>query len=259
MLVIHDPSALPQDGCTFVPTMGALHSGHLELISAANINELPVVVSVFVNPTQFAPDEDFDAYPRTLDADVELARQAGTDVVFAPTVEDVYAEAMDDIPLPMVATEPKLEDATRPTHFQGVCNVVARLFQFTKPTHAFFGEKDYQQLKVIEAMVSKEERFEGIAICAVPTARGEDGVALSSRNAYLSDEERAQAQAVVKALPLGCENEMRAALLDAGLDVDYAVIRDAETLLAPVEGRSRRALIAARAGTTRLIDNGALP
>ena len=258
MRVIHDPKELPQHGCNFVPTMGALHEGHCELIKCANQNSGDVIVSIFVNPTQFAPNEDFSAYPRTLDKDVELAKSSGADIVFAPTVEFVYEKEMDDIPLPTVATEPQLEDASRPTHFQGVCNVVARLFEFTNPVKAFFGEKDYQQLKVIEAMVRQERRWGNLEIVAVPTARDIDGIALSSRNVYLSSEERKQARVISRSLTVGCEHGMKAILEEAGLVVEYAVIRDAETLLAP-SSNPRRALIAARAGSTRLIDNGALP
>ena len=259
MRVIHDPKELPQHGCNFVPTMGALHEGHCELIKCANQNCGDVIVSIFVNPTQFAPNEDFSAYPRTFDKDVELAKSSGANIVFAPTVEVVYEKEMEDIPLPTVATEPKLEDAIRPTHFQGVCNVVARLFDFTNPAKAFFGEKDYQQLKVIESMTRQDNRWSSLEIVAVPTARDIDGVALSSRNAYLSQEEREQARAISRSLTVGCENGMKVILEEAGLDVDYAVIRDAYSLLAPVEGRPRRAIVAARAGSTRLIDNGALP
>ena len=258
MQVIHKPSELPKEGCNFVPTMGALHEGHCTLIQEAKGRDLPVVVSIFVNPTQFAPNEDFSSYPRTLDNDVELAKAAGADIVFAPIPEVVYEMDMDDVQLPTVATEPKLEDANRPTHFQGVCNVVARLFDFTNPVKAFFGEKDYQQLKVIEAMVSQEPRFVDLEIVAVPTARAEDGVALSSRNAFLSPQERMQARAIVQALALDSEDAMRKCLIDAGLVIDYAVIRDSESLLSPTS-KPRRALIAARAGSTRLIDNGALP
>ena len=153
MRVIHDPKELPQYGCNFVPTMGALHEGHCELIKCANQNGGDVIVSIFVNPTQFAPNEDFSAYPRTLDQDVELAKSSGADIVFAPTVDIVYENEMEDIPLPRVATEPKLEDASRPNHFQGVCNVVARLFDLTNPVKSFFGEKDYQQLLIIRNLV----------------------------------------------------------------------------------------------------------
>jgi len=257
MQVIHNPSELPKEGCNFVPTMGALHEGHGTLIQEASKDDLPVVVSIFVNPTQFAPTEDFSAYPRTLTQDIELASAASADIVFAPTAEVVFEKEMEDISLPKVATAPMLEDASRPTHFQGVCNVVARLFDFTNPVKAFFGEKDYQQLKVIESMVSQENRWGDLEIIPAPTARGEFGIALSSRNAYLSPEERMQARAIVQALELGSEEAMLTCLSDAGLAVDYAVIRDAETLLAPTSN-PRRALIAARAGSTRLIDNGAL-
>jgi len=259
MRVIHDPSELPQDGCVFVPTMGALHIGHSTLIKSASAFSLPTVVSIFVNPTQFAPDEDFRAYPRAFDDDIELAYSAGADFVFAPTETTVYPKRLKDIPLPKVASEPKLEDSHRPTHFQGVCNVVARFFDLVHPKIAIFGEKDYQQLKVIQAMVQNEKRWHELDIVSIPTVRDDDGVALSSRNVYLSIEERTKACAIVQALSIGREDAMRHALENADLIVDYAVIRDAETLMAPQQHKPKRALIAARAGETRLIDNGALP
>ncbi len=260
----------------FVPTMGALHAGHADLIRRARdlAGASPVVVSIFVNPTQFAPGEDLDRYPRTLDADVALAESSGADVVFAPALETVYppGSTPDPPPLPTVATAPQLEDAHRPTHFAGVCQVVARLFDLVRPRWAVFGEKDYQQLKVIESMVAAErrrlpKRWPDLAIVAAPTVRDRDGLALSSRNRYLTTDQRESALGLRRALqfanaaqhPDTAERIMRETLAAHELDLDYAVVRDAETLL-PVSSLSTpcRALIAARLGSVRLIDNAAM-
>ena len=153
MRIITDPMELdPYEGCAFVPTMGALHNGHLSLIKRAKGFGLPVVLSVFVNPEQFSPDEDFERYPRNLEQDVAFAEGVGADMVFAPEVETMYPESPPEIHLPLAATKPKLEDAFRPTHFRGVCLAVARLFDLVKPTYAIFGEKDYQQFLVIQQL-----------------------------------------------------------------------------------------------------------
>jgi len=265
-------------GCAFVATMGALHDGHAELIRRARAaaGARPVVVSIFVNPTQFAPGEDFERYPRTLDADVALAEGAGADVVFAPSRDVVYpvpgfgaGASLETPPLPTVATEPKLEDAKRPTHFAGVCQVVARLFDLVRPRWAFFGEKDYQQLKVIEAMVrSDRRRWASLEIIAVPTRRDDDGLALSSRNRYIAPEDRDRAHGLRRALqfanaaqhPDTAERIMHETLAMHDLEIDYAVVRDAETLM-PVDSLAQptRALIAARLGAVRLLDNAAMP
>jgi pantoate--beta-alanine ligase len=300
----------------FVPTMGALHAGHAALIQRARDIAGPapamVAVSIFVNPTQFGPGEDFARYPRQLEQDVELCKQAGADVIFAPSVEAMYpagpAKVSDTFlmpALPPVATQPQLEDAFRPDHFKGVCQVVARLFDIVQPAHAIFGEKDYQQLLVISAMVAQEnaaaeraalspaaqggagnprtrtssstahpsQRWPGLQIIPHPTVREPDGLALSSRNAYLTGEWRQRALALHEALelaqrlaqrgntPRDIENAMTSHLFTRGFAVDYAAVRDANTLM-PVEriDRSCRALIAARAALTggggvRLIDN----
>ncbi|UCD73855.1 MAG: pantoate--beta-alanine ligase [Phycisphaerales bacterium] len=272
MQVVRDVEALKTETSGegvvgFVPTMGALHEGHLSLIRQAAGLARPVVVSLFVNPTQFGPGEDFARYPRQLDADVEMAAEAGAEVVFAPSVETMYppGEETPVPPLPEVATRPGLEDAHRPGHFAGVCQVVARLFDLVLPRFAVFGEKDYQQLLVIRAMtVQESDRWPGLEIITGRTIREPDGLAMSSRNAYLDAGQRKQALALSRGLqsaqsaasPGEAETIMLRALETGGLSADYAVVRDAETLL-PIESFSRpaRGLIAARVGNIRLIDN----
>lgn len=277
MKVVHDEDSLRAlHGCALVPTMGALHEGHGSLIRRAKAHGLPVVATVFVNPTQFGPSEDFARYPRTLDHDVALAERCGADAVFAPAAETVYpmgaqaarAEA-DAWPLPAVAREPGLEDACRPGHFGGVCQVVARLFDLCRPAVAVFGEKDWQQLRVLSAMAEESgARWGALRIEPGATVRESDGLAMSSRNRYLRPEQRDQALGLVRALqmaasaqrPATAEALMRSTLEAHGLAVDYAVVREARTLR-PVQGfeRPTRGLIAARLDTVRLIDNMALP
>ena len=194
MQLIRDPAQLAAfAGAALVPTMGVLHPGHVALIRRAKELADQLILSIFVNPTQFAPDDDFDSYPRTLDADLEAARDVGVDVVFVPEVDAIYPPELDIPvpPLPLVATNPQLEDACRPGHFAGVCQVVARLFDLVKPSVALFGEKDYQQLLVIQAMVQQHaDRWPGLGIESCPTVREPDGLALSSRNANLSSDDR---------------------------------------------------------------------
>ena len=277
MQVLHDPDSLrPFHGCALVPTMGALHEGHGSLIRRARAFGVPVVATVFVNPTQFGPREDFAKYPRTLDADVALAERCGADAVFAPAAEVMYPDGVEaarsqaeSFPLPPAAREPGLEDACRPGHFGGVCQVVARLFDLTRPAISIFGEKDYQQLRVLTQMAALGgDRWGAMRVEPGPTVREPDGLAMSSRNRYLRPEQRDQALGLVRALqmaasaqhPATAESLMAATLAEHGLSVDYAVVRDAETLL-PVHGfeRPTRALIAARLDTVRLIDNLAMP
>lgn len=258
----------PFAGCVLVPTMGALHAGHLALVRAARaeaskLRGATVVVTIFVNPTQFNDPKDLERYPRTLDADAAGCREAGADAVFAPGVAEVYPPgvAIPTPPLPDVATRPGLEDAHRPGHFAGVCQVVSRLFALTRPAAAIFGEKDWQQLKVIEAM--SRSLTPQVRIIPHPTAREGDGLAMSSRNVFLTGDQRPRAAALSRALrdacaepaPAAAEARMRAVLEDAGLGVEYAVVRDAETLMPPAGPRPARALIAARLGAVRLIDN----
>lgn len=269
-LVRHPEDLIPYASGSFVPTMGALHEGHLSLTRQAAALGRPVVVSVFVNPTQFGPNEDFSRYPRNLDADAIAAGAAGADVVFAPEVDVIYppGDRTPIPPLPAVATEPKLEDAFRPTHLAGVCQVVARLFDLVRPRRAIFGEKDYQQLKVLTAMARQEgDRWPDLEILPGRTVREPDGLAMSSRNAYLEPAERDRALSLWRALteaqsttmPGEAEETMERVLNQSRLDVDYAAVRDAETLM-PIEtlDRPARALIAARLGQVRLIDNIAM-
>jgi pantoate--beta-alanine ligase len=234
-----------------------------------------VVVSIFVNPTQFGPREDYARYPRTLDEDCALLEPLGAAAVFVPSVEAIYPRGLEAarqeasaITLPEVATRPGLEDACRPTHFGGVALVVGRLFDLVRPARAFFGEKDYQQLRLIEDMVEADRaRFGALEIVPCPTIREGNGLAMSSRNRYLAPEHRDAALALSRALQIAhsaqrvstAERLMRDTLDGHGLETEYAVVRDARTLL-PVTGfeRPTRALIAARLGSTRLIDNAAM-
>ena len=253
----------------FVPTMGALHEGHASLMARAReeVGSGPVVVSVFVNPLQFGPGEDLDRYPRTLDADLEVCAGEGVDLVFAPAVEEVYptwppAVTVDPGPLGSV-----LDGASRPGHFAGVLTVVAKLFGLVRPDVAVFGQKDYQQLVLIRRMAA--DLCLGVDVVGAETVREPDGLALSSRNRYLDDEQRLDAQALSRTLRAAAEAASYgvAAALDAaraelrssqGVDLDYLELRrpDLSPLADDVpSGTEARALIAARVGTTRLIDN----
>jgi pantoate--beta-alanine ligase len=251
-----------------VPTMGALHEGHRELIRHAR--RLPgstvTAVSIFVNPRQFGPDEDLARYPRPLADDVAACREEGVELVFAPRVEDIYPPGADTAvaPGPLGA---ELEGAVRPGHFAGVLTVVAKLFHIVAPDVAFFGEKDYQQLVLIRRMV-RDLDFP-LAVVGVPTVREPDGLALSSRNAYLSAEERARATVLSRALRAGAAVSARGpqAVLDAAREVlaeepavavDYLELRDADLRPDPAPGAAARLLVAARLGATRLIDNVAV-
>lgn len=278
MRVIEDPADLLRPefaGCGFVPTMGALHEGHGSLVTRAQQDGRPVVVSIFVNPTQFGPREDYARYPRTLDSDRALLEPLGAAAVFVPSVEAVYPRGLEAareeaaaIALPEVATRPGLEDACRPTHFGGVALVVGRLFDLVKPRASYFGEKDFQQLRLVQDMVEADRaRFGNLRVVPCPTIRERDGLAMSSRNRYLSADERTAAIALSRALQVAhsaqrvstAEELMHQTLGSFGLEIEYAVVRDARTLM-PVTGfeRPTRALIAARLGGTRLIDNAAM-
>lgn len=252
-----------------VPTMGCLHEGHLALVRRARELGDFVVVSIFVNPTQFGPGEDFDRYPRALERDCELLRGEGVDVVFAPPAGEMYPAGFQTTVTVGRLSEP-LCGARRPGHFRGVATVVAKLFGAVEPDVAVFGEKDYQQLQVIRRMAADLDL--PVVVEGVPTVREPDGLALSSRNAYLSAEERRSALGLSRALararelvaagearPWVLEAAARAVLEDAGLRIDYAELRHPETL-EPMESAAPRALLAlaAFAGTTRLIDNGIL-
>jgi pantoate--beta-alanine ligase len=275
MRIVDDPKDLSAPdlcGCGFVPTMGALHEGHGSLVRRASADGRPVVVSIFVNPTQFGPSEDYARYPRTLDSDCALLEPLGVAAVFVPSVEAIYPRGLEAArteaaatELPEVATRPRLEDACRPTHFGGVALVVGRLFDLVRPARAYFGEKDYQQLRLIEDMVAADRgRFGALEVVPCPTTRERDGLAMSSRNRYLAPEQRDAALALSRALQIAhsaqrvetAERLMRETLEAFGLETEYAVVRDSRTLL-PVRGfeTPTRALIAARLGSTRLIDN----
>lgn len=248
-----------------VPTMGALHAGHLAHVPVAKGEADLVAVSIFVNPTQFGPHEDFERYPRDLDADASIIDAAGGNVIFAPSVGTIYPPGAPESydPLPDVATQPRLEDRYRPGHFNGVCLVVRRLFELVRPAAAIFGEKDYQQLQVLEAMT--REAGLPIDIIGRPTVREPSGLAMSSRNRYLGDAEREVAGAISRALQNAdgqdtvesAERVMRESLRDVD-ELQYAVVRDPKTLM-PVGGGARkgilRGLVAARVGAARLIDN----
>ena len=250
-----------------VPTMGALHEGHLSLVKAAqSIPGVTVVVSIFVNPLQFAEGEDLDSYPRTLDADVEKLKAAGVDAVFAPSPREMYPNG------PRTTIHPGeagriLEGEHRPTHFAGVLTVVNKLFTITNCDHAFFGEKDYQQLILIQQMVTDLNM--PVQVHGVPIVREADGLALSSRNVYLSDDERELALTLSAALTAGSFVADRGAeevvatarsIFDAqpDIEVDYLELKGLDLGDAPAEGPARL-LVAARVGTTRLIDNVGVP
>jgi pantoate--beta-alanine ligase len=246
-----------------VPTMGALHEGHRTLVRAARDRAASVVVSVFVNPTQFGPGEDFDRYPRTWDADLAALAEEGADLVFHPEVDDVYPPGSAGVTVHPGPLGDVLEGAVRPGHFAGVLTVVAKLFGLVRPDLALFGEKDYQQLTLVRAMA--RELALGVEVVGVPTVREDDGMALSSRNRYLSPGQRSAAAALSAALRAGAAAGPRGA--DAVLTAARAVLAGAPELVldyleltgphlgpAPAAGAARL-LVAARAGGTRLIDN----
>jgi pantoate--beta-alanine ligase len=250
-----------------VPTMGALHTGHLTLVREAHKYADKTVVSIFVNPTQFAPNEDFARYPRNLEHDRDLLENAGTaDLIYAPSASEIYPEGFSTR-IVMDGPAKGLESDFRPHFFSGVATVVAKLFLQCRPDFAMFGEKDYQQLLVVRRM--SQDLQLGVEVIGVPTVREPDGLALSSRNAYLSQEQRRVASALNRVLDNvasraragvsipQAEAEGAADLISAGFDrVDYVAIRDANTLahLRQIAGPAR-VLAAARIGSVRLIDN----
>lgn len=246
-----------------VPTMGALHDGHLTLIRAARrVPGAVVVVSIFVNPLQFGAGEDLDAYPRTLDDDLDALRAEGVEIAFTPTADDMYPHGTRTTVVPgQLGAE--LEGASRPTHFAGVLTVVLKLFNTVRPDRAYFGEKDYQQLTLIRQMVADLDL--GVEVQGVPIVREADGLAMSSRNRYLDPVQREQAGALSAALLAGMYSAAQgaSAALDAAravldevpaLEVDYLELRDPALGPAPAEGPARL-LVAARLGHTRLLDN----
>ncbi|WP_456696976.1 pantoate--beta-alanine ligase [Aeromicrobium sp. P5_D10] len=248
---------------SFVPTMGALHDGHVQLMKHARPLAETLVVSIFVNPTQFAPGEDFEDYPRTFEDDLERCAEAGVDIVFAPAVSTMYPSGLVDT----VTVDPGplggiLEGATRPTHFRGVLTVVSKLLGLVRPDVAVFGEKDYQQLTLIRLMA--RELALGVEVVGCPTVREADGLAMSSRNRYLDEAERQTAAALSAALRAGAAVSSagpdavlaaaRTVIDAAALDLDYLVLTDPD--LGPaVPGQEARLLVAARVGKPRLLDN----
>jgi pantoate--beta-alanine ligase len=264
------PCRKPGAPIALVPTMGALHRGHMALVRDAKRRAKRVVVSIFVNPTQFAPHEDFASYPRSFAADIKALREAKVDFVWAPSVETMYPDGFATRIAPEGAAKVSLEDEFRPHFFGGVTTVVAKLFAQVLPDLAFFGQKDYQQLRVVTQMAKDLDL--PVKVIGVPIVREPDGLALSSRNAYLSPAERAAAPMLYRVLK-GCASRIKnGEKLDrvlnvgrieidvAGFTLDYLEARHALTL-APVASPKNgpiRLLVAATLGKTRLIDNVAV-
>jgi pantoate--beta-alanine ligase len=253
------------DAVALVPTMGALHEGHLSLVRLARRHARRVVVSIFVNPTQFSPGEDFSKYPRTFEEDCGRL-QGEADLVFAPAVEEMYPAGDVTTVCPLGPAAAGLEDRFRPDHFTAVATVVAKLLLQALPDVAVFGEKDYQQLQIVTRMVI--DLHFPVRIVPGPTLREPNGLAMSSRNRYLSAEERSRA-ALIHSVLAECAAAIRAGqdterslaygrnrIEAAGFNLDYLEVRDAETLAKPSDpSRGLRILVAARLGSTRLIDN----
>jgi pantoate--beta-alanine ligase len=245
-----------------VPTMGALHDGHSALIAAARAADESVVVSIFVNPLQFGPGEDFAKYPRSFAADVTRCEQAGVAVIWAPTVADMYGAGPAQVTVSPGPLGEQLEGAQRPGHFAGMLTVVTKLLTTVRPDRAYFGEKDYQQLTLIARLVADLDL--GVEIVGVPTVREPDGLALSSRNVYLSGDERRRALGLARALDAGVAaasggpdavvGAAAKVLADAGIDPDYLALRGLDLGEPPAHGPARL-LVAARVGSPRLIDN----
>ncbi|MBX3522733.1 MAG: pantoate--beta-alanine ligase [Xanthobacteraceae bacterium] len=255
-----------------VPTMGALHTGHISLVALAKKSAKKVVVSIFVNPTQFGPNEDFTRYPRTLDADLDKLADAGADLVFLPDAKEMYPDGFSTMLKPSGPAAVGLDDKFRPGHFDGVATVVAKLFTSVMPDIAIFGDKDYQQLQVIRTMA--RDLHLPVKVIGAPIVREKDGLALSSRNVYLSPAERAAAPVLhrvlkesAKAIAAGEPVEAvlsrgRAKIMAQGFKLDYLEAREAATLAKlgdePQRKPKVRLLVAAKIGKTRLIDNFAV-
>ncbi|MDB4281635.1 pantoate--beta-alanine ligase [Paraglaciecola sp.] len=252
----------------FVPTMGNLHQGHLNLVREAKKQADIVVVSIFVNPMQFGPDEDLDAYPRTLQSDSRLLEELGVDVLFMPKATDIYARGLEQqtfVEVPGLSY--MICGASRPGHFRGVATIVCKLFNMVQPNLAFFGEKDFQQLQVIKAMVT--DLSMNLKVFGMATTRDDDGLAMSSRNQYLKDKERKLApslyekmQQLASEIQLGRRDfskitqEYKLQLAELGFNPDYLEIRNVENLLQPGHEDQHLVLLAAVfLGQTRLIDN----
>ena len=276
MQIIHTVAGLRQalagaPGPAFVPTMGNLHEGHLSLVRQAREQATasgggPVVASIFVNRLQFAPHEDFDRYPRTLARDCELLQGAGCELVFAPDEAELYPEPQGYRVQPPAALADILEGAFRPGFFTGVCTVVAKLFHLVQPRVAVFGKKDYQQLMVLRGMV--RQLAMPVQIVAGETSRAADGLALSSRNGYLGEAERAEAPELARTLArvaqalregatdfAALEAQAQAGLAARGWQPDYVAVRRQQDLQPPSAGDALVVLAAAKLGATRLIDN----
>lgn len=252
----------------FVPTMGNLHQGHLNLVREAKKHADIVVVSIFVNPMQFGPDEDLDAYPRTLENDKFVLQELGVDVLFMPKASDIYARGLEQqtfVEVPGLSY--MICGASRPGHFRGVATIVCKLFNMVQPNVAFFGEKDFQQLQVIKAMVT--DLSMNLKVFGVETTREQDGLAMSSRNQYLTADERKLAptlyekmNALADEVNLGRRDftslaaKYKQELATLGFNPDYLEIRNVESLLQPSHEDSQLVLLAAAfLGKTRLIDN----
>ena len=251
---------------TLVPTMGSLHDGHLSLIRIARRRGRPVVATIFINRLQFAPNEDFDQYPRGLTRDAELLQREGCDVLFAPAESEMYPEAQNYTVHPPADLGDILEGQFRPGFFTGVCTAVLKLFHIVEPDAAVFGKKDYQQLLVIQNMV--RQLALPIEVIGAETIRESDGLAMSSRNGYLSDAERGEAahlraalQRIAETVRSGrvawrdLEREAAETLSARGWQPDYVAIRRQDNLREPADSAPLVVLVAARLGTTRLIDN----
>ena len=251
-----------------VPTMGALHAGHMALLEAARRTGTRVVSSIIVNPRQFGAGEDLSRYPRREAGDARMLSEGGCDLLWMPSVEEMYPVGFSTT-VSVSGVSDHFDGASRPGHFDGVATVVAKLFNQVAPDRAYFGEKDFQQLAVVRRMVADLDL--PVEIVGVPTQREDDGLARSSRNIYLDDDERARAVALPRALGVAARAierredvhaalaDARATLAGAGFSVDYVALADAETLAPdPAAERPRRLLAAARMGTTRLIDNIAI-
>ncbi len=250
-----------------VPTMGALHEGHLSLVRTAREECDVVVATIFVNPSQFGPRDDFSRYPRNLSTDLEMLDACETDLVFVPSIEEIYPPGFSTYIQPPAVAEP-LEGVVRPGHFRGVCTVVLKLFQLLPADFAFFGQKDYQQSLVVRRMATDLNSPVVIRVC--PTVRESDGLAMSSRNLYFNPDERQQASAISRALRVAVDSVERGerdagvligrvndSLVSAGIErIDYVAITDTETLASsPVVDGPKMLLVAAYVGKTRLIDN----
>ena len=254
----------------FVPTMGNLHDGHISLIKEARARCDVVVVSIFVNPTQFGPNEDFDRYPRTLDADAAALVDAGTDLLFAPSVEEMYPLGQNQTWVDVDGLGDYLCGASRAGHFRGVTTVVSKLFNIVQPDVAVFGEKDFQQLAILRRM--SEELLFPIKIVGASTSRESDGLARSSRNGFLDESERTLAPQLYQALQQlkadieageqdyqGLQSRYRDSLEQAGFQVDYLTVANARSLApASADDTDLVVAVAAKLGNTRLIDNVSL-